>query len=410
MRTLGLFVLAAVGCGNSSSSGNDGGGSTMDAAMMESAPGDDAGGEAEAAPAPYPAFKPAMPQMNKGALSAIAAPVIVPVYFMGETLQMGLDGALATWMSAGTFKTSLAEYGVTGATAGMSIPLTEAAGMMLTSDQIQTWIEGKLDGTHSEFGLVDMTTLASKIFVLYYPSTSMISLGSSNSCTDFGGYHAGVTLGTGAVANYIVLPRCTPAMGVSQTDDLTGTMSALVISATCNPVTSLSSSQSGWQGFDVPHEVFGNLGSEVGTACAPEGLPMGQVTSRAWSNAAAAGYHDPCLPAPTGAYFVSVPVATDHVTLPSGDVTKGVSVPIAQSKTIDVQLLSDSATSGPWNVATKLVGTTGFTFTLDQMSGNNGDTIHLTVTAPATPAQDVVAIFSTLDQRGSFWMLPVVAK
>jgi hypothetical protein len=73
----------------------------------------------------------------------------------------------------------VAEYGVTSATAGTSIALTETADTTLTSTAIETWLDGKLDGTNAAFGPVDATTLASKIFVLYYPSTTMITLGTA---------------------------------------------------------------------------------------------------------------------------------------------------------------------------------------------------------------------------------------
>lgn len=73
----------------------------------------------------------------------------------------------------------MAEYGVTSATAGTSIALTETADTTLTSTAIETWLDGKLDGTNAAFGPVDATTLASKIFVLYYPSTTMITLGTA---------------------------------------------------------------------------------------------------------------------------------------------------------------------------------------------------------------------------------------
>ena len=54
--------------------------------------------------------------------------------------------------------------------------------------------------------------------------------------------------------------------------------------------------------------------------------------------------------------------------------------------------------------------TTGFTFAWDNDVGDNGDTLHLTVTAPSTPGTDVAVIYSTLGDRRSFWPLPVQAE
>jgi hypothetical protein len=355
----------------------------------------------------YPAFMPAMPQIQKGTLSVIAAPVFVPVYFSGETLQPDLDMALSTYLASPEFKPSVAEYGVTSATAGTSIVLTEAAGTTLSSSDIETWLDGKLDGTNAAFGPVDATTLGSKVFILYYPSTTTITLDTSQSCTSFGAYHAGATLTSGAVANYIVVPRCAPGTGQTQTDELSASMSGMVVAAVTDPIPSLTATMTGWGGFDAAHAAFDNLGREVGSACdqlSPVTVTGGSApVERIWSNAAALAYHDPCVPAPGGAYFVGVPVLTDM--LPSG--TPGVLVPKGTIKTIDVQLLSDGPTAA-WNVSAVSLSGAGFTYAFDQPTGQNGDTRKLTITAPASAAKDTPLIVSGPAMAPtSFWVFGV---
>jgi hypothetical protein len=384
----------------------------------DAAGGGDAGGTADAAheasPA-FPAFQPAMPQIQKGAGTVLAAPVVVPVYFGGETLQSTLDATVSSWLVSSAFRTSLQEYGVTSGTAGSSIALAEAAAASLTDTDVEAWLKGKLDGTHPEFGPVDAATLGPKIFVLYYPASTTITrgtppTGAGAGCGGWTGYHAGVALAGNAVAHYAVLARCTPVSG-SALDLLTSTATAMIVSEATNPQTSLTTYQTGgWTGFDAAHAVFA-LNDEVGSACeevapvTPPGV-AGAVT-RIWSNVAAAAYHDPCRPAPSDPYFVAVPVLTDDIV--AGSVhTKGVVVPRGGSVTIDVQLLSDGPTDA-WDLSMPMAG--GMEMSFDQPTGRNGDTRKLTIHSGSDPPMLLVGIASGRNQQTrSFWDFLVQTK
>ena len=197
---------------------------------------------------------------------------------------------------------------------------------------------------------------------------------------------------------------------MTQVDNLSAAMSGLIVAAATDPVPSLTSTETGWAGFDTAHAAFYVLGGEVGTACDQASLftPTGggSPVERIWSNAAASGYHDPCVPAPSGAYFVAVPVVGEMVTV--GNVTApGVLVPKGTSRTIDVQLLSDGPVAA-WLVSAVSVSGGGFTYAFDQPTGQNGDTRKLTITAPATAATDTPVIFSGAAMAPtSFWAFAV---
>jgi hypothetical protein len=70
--------------------------------------------------------------------------------------------------------------------------------------------------------------------------------------------------------------------------------------------------------------------------------------------------------------------------------TKGVQIPIGSSKTIDLDLYSDAPTSGPWTVSAYDLTSDFFgeppalSFGFDKATGQNGDVLHLTITAMAT--------------------------
>ena len=372
-------------------------------------------GDAGAEPSPaYPAFHPSMPQIQQGSGAVNASPVVVPVYFGGETLQAALDATVSTWLASPAFRTSLQEYGVSSATVAPSIALTEAAPANAKDTDIEAWLKGKLDGTHPEFGPVDATTLAARIFVLYYPEATTITRGGptpAQSCGGWDGYHAGAALASGAVAHYVVLARCTPSAG-AVLDLLTSVATSMIASDAADPLTSLSGQPAAWGGFDAPHAMAQYGNDEVGSAC--ELLPpaaeqgVSGAVDRIWSNAAAAAYHDPCLPAPSDPYFVAVPVLTDDIDLGSAH-TKGVIVPRGQSVTVEVQLLSDGPTDA-WDLSAPISG--GLDLTFDQPTGNDGDTRKLTVHAPSSaPPGVLVGIACGRDQHvRSYWTFPVQTK
>jgi hypothetical protein len=106
--------------------------------------------------------------------------------------------------------------------------------------------------------------------------------------------------------------------------------------------------------------------------------------------------------------FASVPVMTDDVRVNGSQVkTKGISVPVGQSKTVDVLLLSDGPTSGPWTVSAQVLTGQGMptdlSFAFDRKTGQNGEKLHLTVTANVAGAKPFL-VTSTLGTQKSYWV------
>jgi hypothetical protein len=112
---------------------------------------------------------------------------------------------------------------------------------------------------------------------------------------------------------------------------------------------------------------------------------IGYTTQRSWSNQAIKQGHDPCVPAPAGeVYFAGVPVLTDTINLGGGFTFKGVKIPVGQSKTIDVKLISDGPTGGPFQVdafdaSMFQGGGQNLDMSFDVAEGQNGQTLHLTI-------------------------------
>src|SRR5579872_4299413 len=128
------------------------------------------GGTGAPAPSPtthFPAFTPAVPQLERGSLHVMVAPVLIPIYIGEDPLRMPLDRALADWTGHGSTNAiaALAEYGVASVGLGASIDVPLQLASTVTRDGVQTWLTSMLDGTHPAFGRVDGMTLASEIFV-----------------------------------------------------------------------------------------------------------------------------------------------------------------------------------------------------------------------------------------------------
>jgi hypothetical protein len=69
----------------------------------------------------------------------------------------------------------------------------------------------------------------------------------------------------------------------------------------------------------------------------------------------------------------------------ASDAVHGIVIPVGESRTIDVELFSDGATSGPWTVKAsdyaQLMGSQpDLKLTFDKAQGKGGDRLHLTIT------------------------------
>jgi hypothetical protein len=448
MQRIASWVVAATvagalgACSASSSSSAPGAGDASDGgASNEAAPtGDDGPEDANAAqdgPAAsdandaasqdagptYPAPHPAAPQIVTGG-TIDAQPKIVTVSFAGDPLEADID-AFATAIGKTTYwGDRTREYGIAAlAPAGrIHDPTTWPAS--LDDAQIQTWLISQLDGADAGWPAPDKDT----IYALYFPpgvSITNQAQGQGASCgtptmPSWHGYHENVMLPGGLLVPYAVISRCDSipeAPGATGIQYVSAVTSHEVIEAITDPF--VIAGQLGYFGTDPDHVAFELVtGAELGDMCTlignafytPTDFPY--LVQRIWSNSAAAMGHDPCPPEPSGQiYFNSAPVLTDTISVPSpfgtGVVTtKGVMIPVGQSKTVEVDLFSE-APAAAWNVrAVETDGTTSLAFAFDKTSGQNGDKLNLTIRvvhAKAGGGAESFALVSTRGSQLSFW-------
>jgi hypothetical protein len=347
---------------------------------------------------------PPAPQILKGSGQVLANPKFVAVSFNGDPNQAAFDSFLSSLGSSMYWSQVTAEYGVGPGTALTPVHLGETAPTTIdtgANDDVGTWLQGKLDGTHPEFGTPDSST----IYMILYPAST-----TTPSC-----YHSAVTVGSiqvpfgvsaGCGGDYPVYP-VTHELIEASTDPYPGAPGAY------------------WEVADSDYAYplwTGAYEAEVGDLCqvldTKSAMLDGSPVTTAWSNAAAAAGHDPCVPNQMNrVYFNSIPVLPDvvPVTDPNGitHMANGLSLPVGQQKTIELDLFSDGPT-GEWtvsclDVAAANMKPTAIECSFDKTTGKNGDKLQLTVTAvgPGTVAPGV-AMFAILSTMGDPTVNPSV--
>lgn len=396
---------------------------TTSAAVTTGAGGAGGGGPDIGEPSEvYPAKHPTSPKVITFGGPVLAAPRVHPVFFAGDKANIvaattdfyNKIGSTAYWTA------TTAEYGVGPLTSAPPIQLTEAAPGVTTDDALQAWLAAKLNANDPAFPTPDANT----IIAINYPTGVSIDLQGSKSCKEFLGYHSNLTLdaahGNKEVA-YLVIPRCSPQVtGMSEIDAITDTGSHELIEGSTDP-------------YPQTHPAYGQVdtnhiywllalgGGETSDLCAQSSTAayldpeVGYVVQRSWSNKAAAASKDPCVPAASSEpYFNSVPVLSDTITLGGGGQSikvKGVHIPIGSTKTVEIDLFSEAKTSGPWEVAAFdynefTGGQPALEFNFDATSGQNGQKLHLDITALKVGQynSEIFFIISKLGDQQTAWI------
>jgi len=151
---------------------------------------------------------------------------------------------------------------------------------------------------------------------------------------------------------------------------------------------------------------------------------IGFAVQRTWSNAAAAAFEDPCVPAGSPAsdpLFLAAPLGEGPITLDMQEgpvATQGFLLPSGQSITVDIGFHGAAgAATGTWTV-------TPFTYTMEHgqpepylqfspstLTGQSGDVVPLTITRIAEDTAgnggDAVKLVSTMGSATNEWYFAV---
>jgi hypothetical protein len=232
-----------------------------------------------------------------------------------------------------------------------------------------------------------------------------------------GGWHDSIVV-NGTQCPYAVIPSCAslPSAGLSGVDAVTAPASHEWIEAVTDPY---GARQPAYASVDAADMAWVSvLGNEIGDLCShspsaftrPTGLS--ELVQRTWSNAAAAASQDPCVPTTAGeVYFNSAGVMTDTVTvsaLGQRVATRGVTIPVGQTRTIEVDLFSGGPTDGPWTVRPVETGSLGaLDFGWTEKQGINGDRLQLPVTVreATKDGAETFVLVSSLGKETQIWVV-----
>ena len=233
----------------------------------------------------------------------------------------------------------------------------------------EAWLATRFDGTHPEWGTFD----PSAVYLVFYPdgTTTPQAVGGCG-----GAYHSSIpiTVGTlGAESDggsgrtaarpprllYAVVFRCATSPDVNRPAGLALTTfmaSHEVVEAVTDPY------DDAFVEAAPPYVCVGLLlqgarsqdmcAFHPGSATTPADL--GFTVQRSWSNAAAAAFLDPCVPGASDPLFLGAPIGEGPISLTGtagGSVgTIGFTIPVGQTRTIEIGFHGAGATTGSWTV------------------------------------------------------------
>lgn len=359
----------------------------------------------------YPATAIDAPAIEKAGHGGVMASVrVVPIFFAGDPLQTDLVTFLESYAASPVWGQQVGEYGVGALSAATAVVLPDAAPATTDSDQLEAQLAGLLDGTHPEMGPVDAATLATTVYVVHFPETTdfTLTMGGLSACTDMIGYHLGISSG----ATYAAVFECSSANGfTTPTDVATVSLSHELLEAATDPppFETFAAPNPAAVGFAVA-----GSGGELADMCLRAGAatPTGfaHPMSRMWSNAQAAAFLDPCLPAlDDQPYFAAIPEQLDTASVivgAEGYDGAATGLALGESATVTVDLLSSGPTED-WTVDAfpLFPGDDSVALVLDRTTGRNGNRVHLTVTLTSSPAlvTTTYVLRSTLGGRTFDW-------
>jgi hypothetical protein len=391
MRWVSLLAMCA-SCGGAvgeqSDAGMDGDASTLDAradARVEDAGADvDNGMPSDMFPFPHPP----LPQIVNLGGTVMKSPKIVPIVYQTDGYELQIGQFIYQFAGSSYFTNAVKEYGVGPATATSIFEITGPPPSTIDDFQIQALLSTRIG--KNGWPAADNDT----IFTIFFPQQTQVTYPNvGTSCVKFWSYHSEMPLDGGGKAAYAVIPRCPKLFGWTGFDVVTARAANAIINATTNPFPVTSP---GWGVIDDDHFAWTILpGPGPASLCQWErqgyqALVGGYIVHSTWSNLLAKTDQNPCAPQHAmDPYFNAAPLFPDVVTVSGGawgmKKTRGIKIPVGQSRTLDVVLFS-SAKTAPFSVqavdgaqVVDPASAPNLDFAWDRDSGVNGEKLHLTI-------------------------------
>jgi hypothetical protein len=354
-----------------------------------------------------------LPMLINNGGRILKTPKFKMITFQNEAWASPLEAFISTFATSAEFVRMTSEYGVGLAAALPPNRISEIPAASLADADVEKWLSRKLNDPTHPLGIADEEA----IYVIAYPEATSITQAGASSCVDFAAYHAEyVDSITAKRISYAVIAHCSGDI----VDNATASISHELAEAATDP-----DNDPAYYGVSGDFAIWETIGGgESGDLCEyyPSSfikpIDIGFGIQRTWSNVAAAAGNDPCVPFDNSeVYFNSAPVLNDSITYTDPYIgtanirTKGVSISIGQSKTVELHLFSNAPTSGAWTVSAEqycnAASCTDLSFSFDKTTGVNGDVIKMTIKANSkdtTFNAEPFVIKSTLNGQSSYWL------
>ena len=336
--------------------------------------------------------RPVLPQVVNVGGTFLAAPKVQPILYASDAGATDILAFLQELATTSYWAQTTSEYGVGPLTVLPPVMLSDPAPKSVTDAMLESSLASNTSGANPAWGAADPST----IYLFVLPEGTIESDSEGACCTNYDGYHyqSDVIVGSRTVTVPYALSCACPGFDGPNVTDLqerTIDMSHELVETATDPFPNSDPAYTQEDDADIVWTLVTD--GEVADMCEfnddANVIPPGStyMVQRSWSNAAAARFENPCVPVlTTTPYFNSFPrlgninIAAGHIT------TQGIRIPLGQSQTIDVALLSGAPVAQQWGVAAydydqEILGvTSGSTLRPKSFTGGDGDTFRLTIT------------------------------
>jgi hypothetical protein len=336
--------------------------------------------------------QPVLPQVvNVRGGTSLASPKVLPILYASDAGATDILAFLQELATTSYWAQATSEYGVGPLTVLPPITLTDPAPKSVTDAMLESSLASNTSGANPAWGTADPST----IYLFVLPTGTIEADSEGACCTQYDGYHYQTDVNVGA--NVVTVPyalscACPGFDGPRVTDlqERTIDMSHELVETATDPFPDSDPAYAQEDDDDIVWTLVTD--GEVADMCEfnddANVIPPGStyMVQRSWSNAAAARFENPCVPVVTTTpYFNSFP-RLGNISYEGGRVTQGIRIPLGQSQTIDVALVSGAPVARSWAVSAydyddAILGvTSGSTLRPASFKGGNGQTYHLTIT------------------------------
>jgi hypothetical protein len=336
------------------------------------------------------AMQPMLPQVVTLGGPVLASPKVLPIIYASDTGASDVLAFLQEISSTGYWSETTSEYGVGPLTVLPPVTLTATPPSSVTDAALEASLADNTTGQNPSWGAADPNT----IYLFVLPTGTIEKDDEGACCTEYDGYHYEVSAG-GVNVPYAVSCACPmfDGPGVTDLQERTVDMSHELVESATDPFPDTASAFTQEDDADIVWTLVTD--GEVADMCEfnddANVIPPGStyMVQRSWSNAAAQQFANPCVPVVTATPYLNSFPQLGSVSYSDGYgtiVTRGLDVPLGESHTIDVTLMSASPVGGPWTVNAYdyddvIVGSAaGAALGQSASSGSEGSTIHLTIT------------------------------